>query len=102
MATNMSGGAAAAGAGLLDPRCAQCGELVDGGSPGINIGDLRYHAACAPRCATCGRRLRSGDVGWVVQGNVVSTPWGYSVHPTTVWCPDCLEAVPRAEPVALD
>jgi hypothetical protein len=87
---------------LFDPHCARCGEPADLDSPGINIRDLRYHAACVPACATCGRILHNGEVGWVVQGNVVSTAWGYSVHPTLVCCPHCLEAVPRDEPAALD
>jgi hypothetical protein len=87
---------------VFDLHCARCGEPADLNSPGINIGDLRYHLACAPACTTCGRTLHNGEVGWVVQGNVVSTPWGYAVRPTLVWCPDCLDAVPRTEPAALD
>ena len=90
------------GACLLDVRCANCGTPVDLDTDSLSIGDLRYHAVCAPACATCGRSLRTGEVGWVVRGNVVSTAWGYSVHPLHLWCPDCLEAVPRAKPVALD
>ncbi len=94
--------AATAAGNVFDLHCARCGELTPLDSPGINIGDLRYHAACAPTCATCGRTLRNGEIGCVVQGIVTSTAWGYAVRPTSVWCPDCLEAVPRSEPAALD
>ncbi len=90
------------GGNVFDLRCAQCGERAELDHPGINIGDLRYHTECAPACATCGRSLHNGEVGWVVQGNVVSTPWGYAVDPTSVWCPDCVASVPRSEPAALD
>jgi hypothetical protein len=87
---------------MFDLHCARCGGPVELDSPGINIGDLRYHAACARVCATCGRTLHKGEIGWVVQGDVVSTSWGYAVRPTILWCLDCLEAVPRSEPAALD
>jgi hypothetical protein len=100
MTTNS--GIATVGAELLELHCAGCGGAVDLDCPVINVGDLRYHPRCAPACATCGRKLSSSEVGWMVHGTVVSTAWGYSVHPTAVWCPVCLEAVPRAEPVALD
>jgi hypothetical protein len=78
------------------------GDPVDLHGSGISLGDLRFHAAYVPACATCGRALRSGEVGWMVQGTEMSTAWGYTVRPPSVWCPACLEAVPRAEPVALD
>ena len=86
----------------FEMRCAGCGEPADLNSLGINIGDLHYHLACAPACASCGCTVHNGGVGWVVQGSVLSVPWGYAVRSTLVWCPDCVEAVPRAEPAAQD
>jgi hypothetical protein len=91
MTTNA--GIAIEGANLLEPYCAGCGGAADLDSTGVNIGDLRYHAECAPACATCGRKMKGGEVGWMVQGTVLSTAFGYSVHPTAVWCPGCLDAV---------
>ncbi len=90
------------GQNMFDLRCARCGGPVELDSPGTNIGDLRYHVACAPVCATCGRTLHTGAIGWEMQGDVVSTSFGYTVRPKSVWCPDCLEAVPHREPAALD
>jgi hypothetical protein len=88
--------------GVLELVCVRCGQSAALDTPGINIGDLRYHTACAPSCATCGRTLHTSEVGWVVQGDVVSAPYGYAVRPMQLWCPDCVESAPHDEPAALD
>jgi len=84
-------------------ECGFCAGPLDGEASVVPLGDLAFHASCAPCCHACGRALeRDLEVGWSHQELIVSSPSGYDRLPCHHLCAACRDTTLHAEPCAQD
>jgi hypothetical protein len=83
--------------------CSTCWNPIGAGAQPIRLGDLAFHAVCAPRCRACQSSLAEADEQrFTYDGQVVWGQSGYTLRPTELWCDNCRELYERDVAFAQD